>query len=412
MFMSRTDPQDPHARGTHGWETPEGGFTHTGVTRPFARPAAPPGYRLVRASGDCLEGSIGAQWRAFLQRSQSPQRIYQSPDFVRYLSGNVEGPSRVEVFTTIRERDGAVVGIVPVRIQARALDFTIGPLRLFSRQVEVINVLGSVPLTAIEEGARQDLLGQLFAFFPTCVAVSMQAVPVASELWQWLGRATQPEAPFRQYHLDGVRECHTMPLPTSFAAYLQKFTAKKRYNLARQIRLLEQELGPVTLTRIERPEQVPALMQALEILEPGWAEPGCAASFAALAANNLLMHYLLQCGGEPVGAVLGSCFDKVWHVHKFMCASRATALSGGTSAMHLALEDVIDRCGFTMVDFGYGTPNQSFKSTQVLEQRAHVMVYPKRGRGRHLLIAHALCNKISLFAVAKVKQLRVRLRRT
>jgi hypothetical protein len=45
--------------------------------------------------------------------------------------------------------------------------------------------------------------------------------------------------------MHGWRDCHTVPLPADVDTYLQKLSAKKRYNLSRQVRLLAKEAGEV-----------------------------------------------------------------------------------------------------------------------------------------------------------------------
>jgi CelD/BcsL family acetyltransferase involved in cellulose biosynthesis len=148
-------------------------------------------------------------------------------------------------------------------------------------------------------------------------------------------------------------------------------------------------------------------MRAIDVLASAREKEGLlsAARFLGLAENALLRSYVLYCGDAPVAVVVGTAAEGTWHVHSIFCLKEPASLSIGTSVIHLALQDLIGN-GFALADFGYGTPNQEFRSSHVLEERAHVMIYPRRSRYRLLFCAHGVCETVSEILVREIKQLR------
>jgi hypothetical protein len=72
--------------------------------------------------------------------------------------------------------------------------------------------------------------------------------------------------------------------------------------------------------------------------------------------------------------------------------------------VHLALEDVITNHNLERADFGYGTPNQDFRSTHVLKTRGHLLVYRAFSLPSMLLAAHRLYDPLHSALVKRVKQ--------
>jgi hypothetical protein len=259
-------------------------------------------------------------------------------------------------------------------------------------------------MIADHDGLREAVVGELLNHFPAARAVSMQAMP--AEAFAPFGAMRA----LRSHVIDGWRECHTTPLPSSFEAYLQKFSAKKRYNLARQVRLLAKEAGPLQVTRVERPEQAGLLLEAVRALVPAraFAALPCQQHFERLAANGLLLSYVVTCGGDPVGAVVATNGIDKWLVHNIFSAKKYHHLSAGTSTLHLALEDVINGFEFKEADFGYGTPNRDFRSTHVLRTRGHLLLYRAAGIVPWLLACHAIYSKLNSGLGGHIKRLQRR----
>lgn len=365
------------------------------------------GFEFVAATADYDRPDILAAWARLLEARQGAETLYQLPGFFRYLKETQEpGDAGTDLYIVRRQGDGRIVGIVPGRQTSQKLRFRLGTLRVYEHDVSLYQVLGSVPLLdPSEEGLSDFVFKSLLERHPRSRALLMQAVP------EELGDAMRADG-LSCHVVNGWRDCHTVPLPDTVDAYLQKFSAKKRYNLSRQVRLLAKEAGEVSLVRIERPDQVAALIEGMQALQSAkkLATKQSQAKYESLARHGLLHAYLLQCGGQTAALVLGSRSNEVWHVHKICCKQEYLALSAGSSVMHLALQDTIAHFDFAYADFGYGTPNQEFRSTHVLQRRGKLMLCQRNGLTSLLFRFHGIQDRLNEAMLAQLKTIRNRLR--
>lgn len=324
----------------------------------------------------CITSEFGlphwtGEWRRLLADGGSPEKIYQTPEFFRFMADTRSAASdRFELYVVKHRALGRVVGMIPVRISTVPLCAQLGPVCLARMQPRVIRILGSVALLPDHPAVTQQLFAYLLRTFPDCAAISMQAFPHE--------RAAHLHGDRRHAAaiVHGWRACHTIPLPAAWPDYLAKMSAKQRYNLARQYRLLERVTGPLELQRIDRSVNVKELIAAMDALSVDGAliEGGAARDYRVLAANRLLLAYVLKSGDDIVAVILGSRYGDTWHVHQIRYAPRYRYLSAGAVAMHAALEDVITHFAFATADLGFGKPRYRYASTHALQTRAHVLV--------------------------------------
>ena len=360
----------------------------------------------------CITAEFGlphwnGEWRRLLLASQSPEKIYQTPEYFRFLSDSQTSDSdRFELYAITQRTDGKVVGMVPVRISGIRLDVKAGTLNLFAFAPRIVRILVSVPLMPDEPALLHQLFAYLLHSFPACSAVAMQAFPQA------LQERLAGDSRHVPLVVHGWRACHTIPLPDDLPTYLAKMSAKERYNLARQYRLLEQATGPLQLQRIDRSVNVKDLMAGVTALAPGDAPVYSGArDYRVLAANRLLLSYVLRSAGEVVAVIAGSRYGDTWHVHQIMYAPQYRYLSAGTVALHTALQDVITHFAFTTADLGFGTPRQRFTSTHVLQTRAHVLVARRGAWTARLLAAFVRIDAVHAACATVVKPLARRMAR-
>jgi hypothetical protein len=365
-------------------------------------------FEMVDASDMHDDQALVGAWHEMLSRGTGPEKLYQTPEFFRFMREGEEGQSRSHALYVVRRRsDGASVGIVPVRRSEHEVAFALGRIKLVRRKVLALQVLGSVPLLDRNEpGLDSFVFGDLLARYPDCSVLSMQAVP--SEKLLALGTLAGLSA----YIQNGLRECHTVPLPENFDAYLQKFSSKKRYNLTRQVRLLREQAGEVQVCRVDAPDQVQGLIDAMHtvLTTQQFALLAQQERFERLARHGLLHSYVIRCGAENVAVVIGTRSVDVWHVHNIVALAKYSGLSVGTSAVHLALQDVITHFSFSDADFGYGMPNQEFRSTHVLKARATVLVCRSRSATALLLATQEVYQRATNLLLARVRHAQHRLK--
>lgn len=350
------------------------------------------------------DDDVQTAWRRLLIGTSSPEPMYQTPEFFRHILRVCPQESSDHALFAVRRRaDLKIVGIVPVRRQSRDIAFRIGRKAIFKRSISICLILGSVPLLDPEEpGLDTFVLKKLLAQLPDCQSVVMPALPA-----EQFHRFAACDG-LSSYVLDGWRNCHVSPLPADVDTYLQKFSAKKRYNLSRQVRLLAKEAGDIQVLRVEQPIQIDTLMTALrKVAPPCYVDaPARSDCLASLARQGLLLCYVIRCAGDDLAVVLGMRSNDAWCIHNIWCDPRYARLSLGTSAIHLALLDVIRVRKLARADFGYGTPKHDYRSTHVLVPRGHVMLYRSRSALAWVLRAHGICDRANMALVRLAKRCR------
>ena len=364
---------------------------------------------LQSATHHADEPAFRALWRALVADSGSPEKIHQSPEYFDVLRG--KPGVRVEVLSLLRLSDSAIVGIVPVLIETRFLRFHAGPLKMGRIGVEMATLLGSVPAVPMSDTIVEYLVVQLLEQFPACKAVLAPSMPRDSacrrHIQQFCSRGllgTSLMGPWRG--------CHLAPLPPSFDLYTAQLSRKKRYNIKRQIRQLAEQAGALDMECIVDDAQVRPFMAALRALATA-AELAALMNEATMLATSrrgLLRSYVLRGGGAPLGVLLATCSAGVLHVHNIFTEQAHASLSVGTTIMHLAVQDLIEQGGFTSIDFGYGTPNQEFRSTHVLEVRAQLLLFDRRKSVSLLFFLYTAFLLTSETAIGMIKSLRHALR--
>ncbi len=369
-----------------------------------ARPRAarcPDRFELNVATAYHDRPDILAAWHRMLAAAAGPETLYQSPQFFNHLIDMDHGrDANHELFLVRRSVDYAIVGFIPVRTLPCRIAFHAGPVPLFGRTLRACQILGSVPLLdPAEPGLAEFIARQLLVRFAQCHVLYLQAVP--QDGWKGI-------AGVAAYVLNGWRACHTQPLPDGVDAYLKHFSAKRRYNLSRQVRLLTEAAGPLHVLRIDQPGQVGAMLDAMVATDASRAagRAGEQARLQSLARHGLLLSYVIRCGENDVAVVYGMRSASVWHVYKILCRQDYMHLSVGTSAIHLAVQDVLAHFTFDHIDFGYGTPHAEFRSTHALETRGLVLLHRARSRTAWLLNVHGRYDALNGALIRQVKRFR------
>jgi hypothetical protein len=384
---------------------------HSIETGAFALPApwgarprtarCPDRYELNVATAYYDRPDILGAWHRMLAGASGPETLYQSPQFFNHLIDMDQGrDANYELFIVRRSIDYAIVGFIPVRTMPCGLPFRVGPVPLFTCTLRACQILGSVLLLdPAEPGLAEFVMQQLLKRYARCDVLYLQAVPQ---------EGLKEIAGVPAYVLNGWRACHTQPLPDSIDAYLKHFSAKKRYNLSRQVRLLTEAAGPLHVLRIDAPGQVGPMLDAMVATDASRAAGRGAeqARLESLARHGLLLSYVIRCGQTDVAVVYGLRSASVWHVYKILCRQDYLHLSVGTSAIHLAVQDVLAHSTFAHIDFGYGTPHAEFRSTHVLQTRGLVLLHRARSLTAWLLKVHGRYDAANEALIRLVKRLR------
>ncbi len=152
----------------------------------------------------------------------------------------------------------------------------------------------------------------------------------------------------------------------NFAEYLATFRKKRRYNLKRNLRLIEEAAnGNLYMEKIEKPDQVEGFFKAVDqIYEKCWQRriygtyhhysKGNIAYHKGIANLGWLRSYLLYCDGEPVAYIIGYQYQNRYYYEYIGYDRTWGKLSPGTVLTYLMIEDLHSHNRPEILDFGYG----------------------------------------------------------
>ncbi|WP_367850203.1 GNAT family N-acetyltransferase [Rhodoferax sp. WC2427] len=338
-----------------------------------------------------LDPAIQRAWEGFLAISKSPEKVFQTPEYFAFISQNPVKSSSQELVVARNAHNQEIVAVLPLRTGRRSLPLNIGNFTFLYLHLRTVALLGSVPMGAASPEMLDALIDFIFKSFPSKNTIAMQSLPKDSDFYQYLRNSKSIRKKYGFFVKDGWRDCHTTPLPDSFETYLSHFKAKKRYNLNRQLKLLEKNSGPLELVRIDKPEHVPELVAAMKKLVSAQMLKSFLNEnqFTDLARKKIKLGYILKCSGIPCAVIIGIQSKGTYHIHNILYDQDKAEYSPGTSILHLAIEDMIDNLKISLIDYGYGSPEHSHQSSNVHKLRGHVILYKKTWANRLMFSTYA-----------------------
>jgi hypothetical protein len=248
----------------------------------------------------------------------------------------------------------------------------------------MVQIMGSLPLLPADPVLHDRLFATIGMAFAHCSAVALPSVPKESWLWSYVRGSQSLEGNFIPYANFGINGCHTIPLLGTVEEYRARLGGKKRHNLNRQVRMLR-DLGGgrLELRRIEYPDEVGDLVRLMDETRRSarrgqWGRicpPAIDRREAEdLARRGLLLDYLLLCGGKPCAIIAGRQYRGVYHMDWVSRDRHLDRFSPGTTALHLAIEDLLRETSIRRIDLGYSYPAYSHSATNVVEPRASLLL--------------------------------------
>jgi hypothetical protein len=349
-------------------------------------------YEITVWKDDHRSPLLRRPWESFASSRESLAAIYQSPKYFDYLQGGNED-GHFDVLTVKNRLTDAIVGIVPIKRWAYRLPFVFRARAFVEIGRRSIGILGSEPMIPENPGAFDELFLTFAQRYPESQVVYMDAVPATSYLWHHLQTSQTIR---RLYHIlvvdGGFREWHSVPLPDSMDEYYKKLTRKKRYNLMRQERLLQNHSGHhLHLMPINTENDLRYLFEAMEILptKNTFNFDFRKDDYVRLSRNDLLRCYVLKSGDNIIALLLGMKAGKIYKIQRFFHDPTLERFSPGTTLWQLVLKDLINRREFTSVDLGYGFPAYRHSSTNVIERKGRILLFRRSIANRCLIFAYS-----------------------
>ena len=361
-------------------------------------------YRVEAWPLSSVPEDVVARWEAFLAASQGPAPVLQSPASLRLIAA-LDPSIRVDVLA-VRDDRQEIVGIAPVEHGVVKLSLLWRGGSLGSFRFKGVTLTGTEPLTADPELAPAVM---------ECVLRSLDGEDAIEfrELKQdhLFERRIQDVLNGRyNFHRASNKEFwSTGTVPPSLDDYLSGLGKKKRYNLARQERLLAEHLGAdLEFVVVRDAESLNVAIAALRKLTGwsgerlDWAEKDAVVS----CAEGIGFFFVLLCKGVPVGLVRATASGRVVHIHSMHHDVTLAKFSPGTAVWQFALRWMIERQAFDRIVFAYGMPGHANRATNVVESRARVIAL-KRSAASVLAIA---MDRLFRFARDHIKAVTVQMR--
>lgn len=342
--------------------------------------------------------ALRSSWEGMLSNSESREKIYQSLEFMTFLhetaeEGDVFGC--VGFFDNENTSPDTLVALVPYRFRSLDIDISVGKHTLFQKNFLLISILGSSILKRKNSDITiKQISKALSENFQKINGISFQSISYGSSLSAESNHTLKLDKHITTI-IHGWRQCHSSQLPSTFEAYEEQFSRKKRYNLRRQLRQLESNVGGFELTPINTISSVPLLSDAIRSLgnEKNFLS---SQKYEKLADNGLLLSYILRSqSGEYIAAIVASRYEGTLHIHNILTRPCDFEYSPGTSLLHLVVEDLIERERICHIDFGFGTPNASLRSCNRTELRGHLLIVKKTIGTRIFFWAHSVIDWLS-----------------
>ena len=301
--------------------------------------------------GVALTDGIWQQdWLTLLDQATVIDRLYATPQWATHQARTGTPVKVMSIF----HANGSLAGLCSMRQGSFDLRFTLKQTALWTRKFRADRVMGM--LLPSGDGACDHLFAALRRDGMSCSdCIYFETVSRDSNLLAYLRRSEEIRRNWICYAPNPFARSHYIQLPSSFDAYLKKFSSKSRGNLKREVRLLrERGAGALELVRVESAEQVaPFLESARAISRNSWQkkfldmpitshEPDTGERLLKdMATQGWLRSYVLKCGPKPCAFAFGYQARGVYHFCETAYDEAFAKLSPGKALVYLAIEDLI-----------------------------------------------------------------------
>lgn len=360
-----------------------------------ATPSAFAPVQFSRAA--CADSQLMKGWNGLLDDSEHVYRIYQSPEWWSHLVST--RPADDLLLGVLPAGEEAEVGVVPMDVQPYPLAFSAGRWTLASMKLRAAHLLGGAPLAAGRPSALADVVERLWRERPDLDALFLKGIPAGCSAWADWEAALRERGGALLYSEHGKRPLYTIALPETFDAYLARFGSKKRYNLRRQVRVLEEQMPGLELVRVDAEEQVEEFVrQAQHIARRTWQHQAIgplgieradiALRLADLARRGLLRSYVLRSGGRALAFVLGYQGRGVFHYADIGHDAELSKFSPGTVLLVRLIEDLIVHDRPQTLNFGIGVSEYKRQFATEVREETSLLILRDTWRNRLRVALH------------------------
>jgi hypothetical protein len=344
-------------------------------------------WSFVASGPDCASTSFRAAWHDLLAASDDPFMMYQSPEWFDLVrSGSASGRDAPSL-AVHRDASRKIIGVVPLyRIKERCV-FPLALGRSYTTQPKKMIQLATGRLL-LPPGDRwfDEFFESLVQRHLERLIVEVDNVPVGGPMDLYLKSSPLIDRKYCVFEMPGRSTVHTIPLPTTYDEFLAPYSAKKRYNLRRQFRQLQERAkGGLELRRYESADGVSEFFNNWDRLSAARNTPdptpmplaGREDRTRRMADLGLFHSYILMDGTDPVAAWFAQRWGRVVLLDKTLHNHNYNAYSPGTCLLHMVVEQLIQERRAGLINLGYGYPSQESSSTNVTLDYASYWLIPR-----------------------------------
>jgi len=347
-------------------------------------------FDIKRIAFDSIDDNFLQLQRTLLKESSSPEKIFQTPEYFDFLWSRPNTRKDAVLMVVNDVESGTTQGLIPFRLIEQKFDFNINHNFSLNPRIKTVQILGSIPFLPIGDELLATVFLKIFALFPDVDGISLAAMPMGNKFDATVSNFANKNS-YILHVLNGWRDSHIIPLPESFDAYLTRYNAKKRFNLKRQVRLLrEHSDNTLQLHCIRKLDQIELYVNTWKQLAPPELTTHLLQTntLNMLADKGLLHGYVLTIKGTPCGGIYATQAAGTLHIHNIIYAKELARFSVGACILYVAIEDLIQRGQFKVIDLGYSNPVHSEQASNVVEVRGNRLVLRKTWRNRILCHTH------------------------
>ncbi len=320
-------------------------------------------FRIIESQE--LDPDFSQAWEGLLSGSTNLFKMYQAPAWWGHLQASGDGQERI--LAAVEDEDGTLVGVLALQVRDIKTSFSFKRRDFPISSFHCLEVLGSQFLLPQEDAAYTAFLDWVWTQFPHIQGVYCKSIPEDSFAWRFLESRSWQVGGAPVYRFSAARDFFVCKGAPTFEEYLStQFKKKKRYNLKRQVRLMEEAAEQeLEFTCITEPGQVAAFNEhvrticrkswkasKLEVFIPDYVQDD--AVLTDVAARGMLRAYLLFLDGTPVTYVLGFQYRDVYHYSDIGFDEEYARFSPGSVLLFKLVEDLIENTGLEWVNFGIG----------------------------------------------------------
>jgi hypothetical protein len=349
-------------------------------------------WSLLGAGPDSTSTSLRQAWRELVASSGDPFMIYQSPewfDFMREAAGaGRDAPS----LATRRNSSRDLIGLVPLYSLEEPCLFPLTLRRVYrTRPKKMVHILSGRLLLPPGDRWFEGLFTSLAKRHSQGRIVKVSNVPVPGPLYNYIESSPTLKERYCIFTVPGLKRVHTIPLTPTYDEFLAKYRSKKRYNLRRQLRQLEQRVrGGMELRRYGSEGDLVEFHDLWDRLAADAGAPPPTPSALArreanhrrLARHGFFCSYILMDGPRPIAGFLGRRYDPVYMLDVTRHDPEYEAYSPGSCLLHMVIEQLIGGQSTSLINLGYGDPNRDYRATNVVLEYESYWFIPKTWKTR------------------------------